>query len=388
VRTGLLSSLTSDAGHDGFWLLQTRVALAVLLAQIIVVMAYLAATPHGQHRVAIWVIASSCFALGIFSLFAVVPLQSVRTWRVRFSLGWSIATCVVTGLVTALDGRVASPLRSLLVVPVAFAGLVFPPASVAVTAITAILAAVAVSASDPRIGAEWPGLLIDFSVLIGISTISFAASLGRMRLEREADRLTTELAEIATIDELTGCLNRRAFEERCRVEVARATRSGRPLLYVMLDLDDLKRINDTGGHAAGDRALALVGTTLRSMSRATDVVARFGGDEFAMLIPDADVDGVLDLAKRVSKRLAAGGEGPLTLSYGGSVLDGRSSEMLPLREEADRALYEAKNAGRDCIVVHDGLEERTLHLGERLGRPVPKDAKAMCPLVNPVESCG
>jgi diguanylate cyclase (GGDEF)-like protein len=344
----------ADRVHDGFWLSQTRVALFVMLAETTIVMGYLAGTPHGAHRFAIWLIASSCLALGLVSLFVVGTIQADRIWRVRFSLLWSVATCIVVASVTALDGHLSSPLRSLLVVPVAFAGLMFPPASVAITGSIATVAASIVSATDPHIGSEWPGLLIDFSVLIGIATISFAASLGRTQLQRETDRLTKELANRATIDELSGCLTRRAFDEQSEAEVARSKRYGRPLAYIMMDLDNLKRINDSGGHSAGDRALAFVGQTLRQMSRAGDIVGRFGGDEFAILMPDGDPAGMIDLARRVRRQLSSAEGDLLTLSYGGATLQGQVSSLVVLREDADHALYEAKGSGRDRIVVHCG----------------------------------
>jgi diguanylate cyclase (GGDEF)-like protein len=348
------SRSTADEVHDGFWLLQTRVALSVMLAETTIVMGYLAATPHGEHRLAIWLIALSCVALGVVSLFVVVPIQAARTWRVRFSLAWSVTTCIVIASATALDGNLSSPLRSLLVVPVAFAGLMFPPASVAITASTAIAAASLVSATDPHIGSEWPGLLIDFCVLIGIATISFAASLGRTRLQCETDRLTKELADRATIDELTGCLTRRAFDEQSEAEAARSIRYGRPLAYIMMDVDNLKRINDTGGHSAGDRALASVGQTLRQMSRAGDIVGRFGGDEFAILMPDGNPEGMIDLARRIRRQLSSGERDLPTLSYGGATLQDKASSLVVLREDADSALYEAKGSGRDRMVVHYG----------------------------------
>jgi diguanylate cyclase (GGDEF)-like protein len=348
------SHSNSDRVHDGFWLSQTRVALFVMLAETTIVMGYLAATPHGAHRLAIWLIASSCVALGIVSLFVVGSIHAERIWRVRFSLLWSVATCIVVASVTALDGNLSSPLRSLLVVPVAFAGLMFPPASVAITGSTAIVGASIVSATDPHIGSEWPGLLIDFSVLIGIATISFAASLGRTRLQRETDRLTKELADRATIDELTGCLTRRAFDEQSEAEVARSRRNGRSLAFIMMDLDNLKRINDTGGHSAGDQALASVGQTLRQLSRSGDIVGRFGGDEFAILLPDGDPDGMIDLAGRIHRQLSSAEGDLLTLSYGGATLQDKASNLVSLREDADRALYEAKGLGRDRIVVHYG----------------------------------
>jgi diguanylate cyclase (GGDEF)-like protein len=224
---------------------------------------------------------------------------------------------------------------------------------VALTAFSAVVAASVACATGSTIAADWPAFLIDLAVLIGLSTVSLAASAGRTRLQLETDRLTNELASLAGTDTLTGCLNRRAFDEQCELEFVRSARYDHKLAFIMIDIDNFKGLNDTSGHLAGDRALARVGETLRRTSRSIDIVARYGGDEFAILMPDTDMGGVVGLARRIRKDLAFDDEYSLTLSYGGSLLGANISTLAILSEEADQALYEAKRAGRDRIVVRD-----------------------------------
>jgi diguanylate cyclase (GGDEF)-like protein len=329
------------------------VALTVVLVETAIVMTYLAATPHGTYRLAIWIVTASCFVVGLASLVVVVPIQLSESWELTFSLGWSLATCVIVAAGAALDGGLRSPLLILLVFPVVFAGLILPPASVALTAFSAVVAASVACATGSTIAADWPAFLIDLAVLIGLSTVSLAASAGRTRLQLETDRLTNELASLAGTDTLTGCLNRRAFDEQCELEFVRSARYDHKLAFIMIDIDNFKGLNDTSGHLAGDRALARVGETLRRTSRSIDIVARYGGDEFAILMPDTDMGGVVGLARRIRKDLAFDDEYSLTLSYGGSLLGANISTLAILSEEADQALYEAKRAGRDRIVVRD-----------------------------------
>ena len=165
-------------------------------------------------------------------------------------------------------------------------------------------------------------------------------------------RSTDVLRQLATTDPLTNLLNRRAIENRLESEWQRARRYGLPLSLLMIDLDGFKRVNDLGGHAAGDRVLRAAATAIRSTLRGSDYGARWGGDEFMILAPHTTRNAAAQLAERVSRRIGQHGwTDPLatTASIGIVTLErGEFEDVEPsyLVDEADRALYAAKDTSR------------------------------------------
>ncbi len=162
----------------------------------------------------------------------------------------------------------------------------------------------------------------------------------------------------ATTDPLTGLLNRRGLEVRANEAVAIASRHGRPLACLFVDLDHFKLINDTHGHATGDFALRAAAELIRSGARISDVVARYGGDEFILLLPETERDGALAAADKIRHTLAEyrPKEGPtvgfsLRASVGVACWDAGMTGADELYAAADRALYEAKSLGRDAIAI-------------------------------------
>jgi diguanylate cyclase (GGDEF)-like protein len=174
----------------------------------------------------------------------------------------------------------------------------------------------------------------------------------------EARRANARLAALAQVDSLTGLANRNTFMEQLAEACATAARSGRGFALLFVDLDDFKEINDSRGHAAGDSVLVEVGKRLRSAVRETDLVARFGGDEFAILLHRvADGQHASALAEKVRILLAANlGVGASiacpTASVGISMYSPEVATPEALLEQADRALYRAKQLGRDghCLI--------------------------------------
>jgi len=169
--------------------------------------------------------------------------------------------------------------------------------------------------------------------------------------------LEAELRERALSDSVTGTLNRHGFLEAMAREMERAARQDAPLSLLELDLDNFKRINDTHGHAAGDRILALVGAVCRGETRGIDIVARIGGEEFMLALPDTDTGGAALVARRILDRLEAsrprlddGTVVKVTASIGVATrMEGDSPDALMMR--ADHAMYEAKRAGRNRVSV-------------------------------------
>jgi len=159
------------------------------------------------------------------------------------------------------------------------------------------------------------------------------------------------LRQSAITDGLTGLHNRRWWHERLGVEISRAVRYGAPLALLLIDVDDLKALNDGGGHGAGDRALRRVAAALRGAARASDLTARHGGDEFAVIAPHTQAREAAELGERIRVELAARGRIP-TVSIGVADLACSDEPTVEgLCRAADAALYRAKRAGRDCVLV-------------------------------------
>jgi diguanylate cyclase (GGDEF)-like protein len=165
-------------------------------------------------------------------------------------------------------------------------------------------------------------------------------------LGRQADALV----DLSRTDPLTGLRNARAFEERLGEEVARAGRYGGPLSLLIADVDGLKAINDRGGHHAGNFALRAVGDAMRKGARQTDLAARIGGDEFALLAPNTLASEALALGDRMRCLVAEDASG-VTISVGVATLRAHRPDAEELLLAADAALYEAKHRGRNQVVA-------------------------------------
>lgn len=183
------------------------------------------------------------------------------------------------------------------------------------------------------------------------ATLSFAAGIALKNAE-----LVERLHSAATTDELTGLLNRRALEERLAAEISRSSRHQVRTTVVLMDLDHFKQINDTLGHAAGDRFLVLVGQLLSQQIRTMDVVGRLGGDEFVAILPMTSVDEARVFVTRLQggmERLTARHPefGAATLSVGLAEAPRNGATTAALLAAADAALYTAKRRGRNTAEV-------------------------------------
>jgi diguanylate cyclase (GGDEF)-like protein len=184
--------------------------------------------------------------------------------------------------------------------------------------------------------------------------VAVVAAVVRTLAMRQA-RLVDRLAQEARVDPLTGLLNRRGFDERLGLELARAARDHTWLTVVRFDVDHFKQINDTHGHDAGDRVLAWLGRAVTEHIRGVDAAARVGGDELVIVVPRSDAAAGHALADRIRAIVAAGRPEGIDVSVSAgvaSVLAPQGSAQI--LQEADRALYQAKAAGRDQLAAADG----------------------------------
>ena len=167
---------------------------------------------------------------------------------------------------------------------------------------------------------------------------------------QRVDELNMRLEELATTDPLTGLRNRRAFDAHMAQQLAIVQRRGTPLSLLMLDVDHFKRVNDTLGHDGGDRVLQAIAGHLKACARTVDVVARVGGEEFAVILPSTGEAGAHEVGERMRQAVENGpwDEMPVTISVGTATLvEGEDAERIYGR--ADAALYAAKQAGRNRV---------------------------------------
>lgn len=173
----------------------------------------------------------------------------------------------------------------------------------------------------------------------------------------ERRQLVAQLETLSETDLLTEVLNRRGFEKFAEGAFERARRGGQSLTLVMMDIDHFKGVNDRYGHAAGDLVLAKVAQACARELREGDVMARLGGEEFAVLLQEGELGRARDIATRLRAQVAGctvptiRGDVSVTASFGIARIDPATMELADALSDADEALYEAKNAGRDCIKI-------------------------------------
>lgn len=184
----------------------------------------------------------------------------------------------------------------------------------------------------------------------------------QVRRKRYADRLRDSVHasfELAIVDPLTGLNNRRYFDSHFQPMLDEALNRGRQLAVMLLDIDRFKDVNDTFGHEAGDSVLREFAHRIRSSVRAVDLAARLGGEEFVVLMPDTGLEMAQSVAERIRARVACEAfsmgrglaERPVTVSIGVSVVSGPFEDVQSLLRRADDALYAAKTAGRNRVIV-------------------------------------
>ena len=200
-------------------------------------------------------------------------------------------------------------------------------------------------------------LSILITVVVAVTPVLAIAAVPTVLLARRFI-MHAELLAASRIDTKTGLLNASTWEREAELEIARAVRMRIPLAVALVDIDHFKAVNDTYGHLVGDKALRAVTDALQSQLRGYDLAGRFGGEEFAILLPHARGDDALHVAERLRAHIAglsvpvddedeSAGSVRLTISVGVASLDGESRELTDLLAAADAALYHAKETGRN-----------------------------------------
>jgi diguanylate cyclase (GGDEF)-like protein len=281
-------------------------------------------------------------------LFGALLLVTLVVWRLPvdrlvrsgrrewFFLTWSLLQVGLVGAAVAADGGSSSPLALLFFPSLVFAALSYPLWSVVLLAAVTELVFVGVTPAV-FVGVSPAGTDEPAPIAFSAAALAMTAMLCAWQAQTH-ERRRQKLSDISRTDPLTGCLNRRGFEELLRAEVDQGVRTGQPLTVLMLDLNDFKSVNDTHGHAAGDELLRWTGERLAETMRSTDSVGRLGGDEFALLLRGASQSEGERIAGRVRKALAE--RIPTAVGVASFPIHGLDdSELL---RYADAALYSFK----------------------------------------------
>ncbi len=322
--------------------------------------------------------ASIVLANGLILVAFLFILGSVRQGRGPGSnaFGWSVIGAAV--LLLAFFTYVQPDTRIRIVASsLAIAILVVQPASALLQAVTGasrrakiftaacLIAVGLVMLARAALTATWGASmdlhapdLAQFASNLLFAVFAVLATLGVVWIEIE--QLRADLARLAMIDPLTAILNRRAFMLEYEREISRCTREKIGIALAIFDIDHFKNVNDTYGHLVGDQVLRRVADTLRASLRGHDVLGRYGGEEFALLMPGADTAAAMAGTERV--RLAVGERPirvgqvsiPITISAGVAAYGVNGSDWESLLRSADAALYEAKRGGRNRVVAAQG----------------------------------
>jgi diguanylate cyclase (GGDEF)-like protein len=282
----------------------------------------------------------------LFSVAVMAPWRQVPSWTRALP---AFVYLLAIGVLRDAAGGAGSGLSSLMLLPVFWVALYGTRAQLmgVLAASAAVLYVPFVIVGAPAYPATmWRGggLLVVVGAIIGFSVQGLIAQLRAVLAERA--RLIQELEALAGSDPLTGVANRRAWDDALAQTIAAARRTTDPVSVVVLDVDHFKRINDTHGHAHGDRILKAIAAAWSAELRPADLLARIGGEEFAVLLPDCDAITAHSVAERLRDAMPPGTTG----SAGVAEWDG-ISDAPELLAATDQMLYLAKQAGRDQTVT-------------------------------------
>ena len=349
---------------------------ALLMVFCLVVMNSVAAAGLAStSEVRVW---TACSVLGLIAVYAAIR----SGWSRRFKdpaltlaqILYAITCCAAAFVIAGPARGVTLPILAIILMFGIFGLTTRQMLGVLVYSLVAFgVASGVVAARDepdypPVVAAAYVGMVV--VVLLSSTFLTTRVQSTREHLRRQKAELAQALEQIrqlATHDDLTGLLNRRAMLDRMQLEQHRSLRSGSPLLIAQLDIDHFKAVNDTHGHAAGDLVLQSFADTVRRNVRDTDVLARWGGEEFVLMLTDSSADHARELLERIRQAVQAleiahsAGSLQLTVSIGlAQHLPGDTVEHT--LERADQALYRAKALGRNRVEVAPATH-RTVAVG-------------------------
>ena len=356
--------LTTDK-RQRIRLAMSGLAALLMVCCLVVMNSVAAAGLASTAEVRVW---TACSVLGLIAVYAAIR----SGWSRRFKdpaltlaqILYAITCCAAAFVIAGPARGVTLPILAIILMFGIFGLTTRQMLGVLVYSLVAFgVASGVVAARDepdypPVVAAAYVGMVV--VVLLSSTFLTTRVQSTREHLRRQKAELAQALEQIrqlATHDDLTGLLNRRAMLDRMQLEQRRSLRSGSPLLIAQLDIDHFKAVNDTHGHAAGDLVLQSFADTVRRNVRDTDVLARWGGEEFVLLLCDTPAADAVALMERLRQAVQAmqvpvaqGGQ-PITVTV--SIGLARHTPADPLAgtlERADRALYAAKAGGRNRVV--------------------------------------
>ncbi len=323
-----------------------RIVSWVFLLATTTIVAVSGLWPETQQAILILMVLAGLFVLVVHDL-----LPENALGPAKFALEGSVAITVATMLV-ALTGGVASPFFFTFPLIVGGAALVVrPPITITLATIATLGYLLAVVLGSPEAVTSATTIAVVGVNLTAMILLAYVA----MVIAREQRRSRDAAIRLSTIDPLTGLFNRGFFFAALEREIARSARSGRGFCLLMMDLDELKTINDRLGHFHGDRVLRAVGEVVTAGVRRIDTAARYGGDEYVVLLPETDPTGAFVLAEKIrlgvhEMTLELPDEAPqpsLSIGVVSYPDDGNTADELMI--SADGAMYRSKRAGKNRV---------------------------------------
>ena len=252
-------------------------------------------------------------------------------------------------------GQINSPLLNLYLLPVIASALIFGKLNTAIK-LGVIIACLMYFSYNPSsktllTSAFWGELLAISAPMILVAYIT-------TMLAADIRHAVDKIKQVSDTDELTGTYNMRAFSSMLQRAFRQSVRYGHALSVVMIDSDNLKQINDTHGHESGNRLLQHLVRCIREQLRGSDVMARFGGDEFILLLPETNNKGALEMAERIRKAVEVSrfdvrtGDTNITVSLGVASYPEDGGNLDVILDKADKAMYRAKQRGRNRVVAY------------------------------------
>lgn len=356
--------LTTDK-RQRIRLAMSGLAALLMVCCLVVMNSVAAAGLASTAEVRVW---TACSVLGLIAVYAAIR----SGWSRRFKdpaltlaqILYAVTCCAAAFVIAGPARGVTLPILAIILMFGIFGLTTRQMLGVLVYSLVAfgVASGVVAARDEPDyptvVAAAYVGMVVVVLLSSTFLTTRVQSTCEHLRRQKaELAQALEQIRQLATHDDLTGLLNRRAMLDRMQLEQRRSLRSGSPLLIAQLDIDHFKAVNDTHGHAAGDLVLQSFADTVRRNVRDTDVLARWGGEEFVLLLCDTPASDAVTLMERLRQAVQAmqvpvpQSGGPITVTV--SIGLARHTPADPLAgtlERADRALYAAKAGGRNRVV--------------------------------------